>query len=585
MKARLTQVFSLALVLVMLVAMLASCGGDGDHTHTYADAWSKDNTNHWHAATCEHASEVKDKAAHTFAGGVCSVCGMADPGTGGSTDGGDSSTANWWDDVDFDGQTLTIQLSDDVADPELPAIKEYIQGPDKQSGSDTGVDKVKNAIYLRNNRVKGKKNGINVKLEYKYTQCTAADRWSQVRSVIVNAERNYASSDKADLYIDLMYDMVGAACEKGVFDNLLKYTKEDSGVSGWEGGYFELESYNGYNTALMEDMAMTADRQVLLASDYFLDVIRAMLLMPFNLSMYADLMPDDADAAGLYEIATSGQWTWDKLMSFKNVASNTGAATIDDEKLLMVVANGGMMASGILYSTSYQTYMEKATGGYTLKPTCSQVVELFAKAGELAKSQGVVVLSGESAAVTQANQKFTSGGALFATVNMLGILEENDFQEMGQGKLSVMPVPKLNDGADYSTLTNSRARVGALSYHSTNQKAMSAYIQLSTELSEETKSLYFNNAMGGKYLAGAGAGEVLNMIYNNLGNSKNAIIENLILARDWNIGKDNCWAQLIKKDGMTGNATNISSKYSSCISAKQTILDTAVAAWADAGTE
>ena len=36
------------------------------HTHTYSDIWSKDNDYHWHAATCEHTAEVKDKAAHDW---------------------------------------------------------------------------------------------------------------------------------------------------------------------------------------------------------------------------------------------------------------------------------------------------------------------------------------------------------------------------------------------------------------------------------------------------------------------------------------------------------------------------------------
>ncbi len=36
------------------------------HTHTYATEWSTDANHHWHAATCGHADEVKDKASHTF---------------------------------------------------------------------------------------------------------------------------------------------------------------------------------------------------------------------------------------------------------------------------------------------------------------------------------------------------------------------------------------------------------------------------------------------------------------------------------------------------------------------------------------
>ena len=36
------------------------------HTHKFATEWTKDETNHWHAATCEHAEEVSGKTAHTF---------------------------------------------------------------------------------------------------------------------------------------------------------------------------------------------------------------------------------------------------------------------------------------------------------------------------------------------------------------------------------------------------------------------------------------------------------------------------------------------------------------------------------------
>lgn len=36
------------------------------HVHTFSNEWSKDETYHWHAATCEHTSEVKDKSEHIF---------------------------------------------------------------------------------------------------------------------------------------------------------------------------------------------------------------------------------------------------------------------------------------------------------------------------------------------------------------------------------------------------------------------------------------------------------------------------------------------------------------------------------------
>ena len=550
MKSRLTKVLCLMLVLVMVFAMAVACGKKDD---------SKPNN------------------------GNNSGNNGGNGGNGGTTNPGETTETKWYDSVDFGQKMLTIQLSNDAADPELPADVAYIQGPDKISET-TGVDKVKNLVKERNRNVESKKNGINVKIDYKYTLVEGySDRWSHVSSVIAQAERNYSNSNKADLYIDLMYDMLGAACEKAVFDNILKYTKTDSGVAGWVGGYFDIESYNGYNTALMSDMTLTEDRQVLIASDYFLDVLRAMLVLPFNLSMYTEYATDDADAAKLYQMVLDGKWTWDQLLSYNGVASSAGSATIDDSRILMAIANGGMMATGFLYSTDYTIYKQDGDK-YTLKTTCSELQQLFSKAGTLSGVRGIVMLPGESAAVGESNRKFTSGEALFATVNMLGILETADFQGMAQGSLSILPVPKLNENREYSTLTNSRARVGALSYHSTNQAAMSAYIQLSTEESGTVKDTYFDDAILGKYLAGSGASNILNMIYNRLGNAKNAIIENLILNRDWTIGKDNCWAQLIKQGNMT-QYQNISSMMAACVGAKQEVLNKVVEAWKTADVD
>lgn len=43
--------------------------------HVFDTAWSYDIEGHFHAATCGHAAE-SGRAAHSFEGGVCTVCGM-----------------------------------------------------------------------------------------------------------------------------------------------------------------------------------------------------------------------------------------------------------------------------------------------------------------------------------------------------------------------------------------------------------------------------------------------------------------------------------------------------------------------------
>ncbi len=53
-----------------------ACGDNGGHEHTYAEDWTSDENNHWHAPTCGHQVPGSDKAAHvdTDADGKCDVC-------------------------------------------------------------------------------------------------------------------------------------------------------------------------------------------------------------------------------------------------------------------------------------------------------------------------------------------------------------------------------------------------------------------------------------------------------------------------------------------------------------------------------
>ncbi|MCM1335933.1 MAG: hypothetical protein NC237_12910, partial [Eubacterium sp.] len=49
---------------------LVADGSEEEHTHTFSSEWTSDDTNHWHAATCEHTDEIADQAAHVWNDGV-----------------------------------------------------------------------------------------------------------------------------------------------------------------------------------------------------------------------------------------------------------------------------------------------------------------------------------------------------------------------------------------------------------------------------------------------------------------------------------------------------------------------------------
>ena len=54
------------LVSISIIGFVGCKDPEPAHEHEFSDSWSKDGTYHWHAATCEHTTEVSEKAEHTF---------------------------------------------------------------------------------------------------------------------------------------------------------------------------------------------------------------------------------------------------------------------------------------------------------------------------------------------------------------------------------------------------------------------------------------------------------------------------------------------------------------------------------------
>ncbi len=81
----------LSLLLALICTLGFSFGftacdnGAEEHTHTYETGWTRDDTSHWHKATCGHMGEISEEAAHSYNSGwkkdeishwlECEVCG------------------------------------------------------------------------------------------------------------------------------------------------------------------------------------------------------------------------------------------------------------------------------------------------------------------------------------------------------------------------------------------------------------------------------------------------------------------------------------------------------------------------------
>ncbi len=478
--------------------------------------------------------------------------------------------SGWWNNVDFsvDGEpaTLTIQLSN-LNDNELQPGTLYMKGPEALSGGTSSLEKVQNLVKQRNDSAQEE---LGISLMYGY----CSEDWSKVASYIVDLESNNRGYD---MYCDMMYDLVGASLTAGTFANLYKYMMDD------KTGYFDFSSEFGYYEDLMEDMSLSYDKMYLIAGDYYMDVLRAMIVMPFNMEMYVDLVDqDDEDCQELYDLVDSGKWTWDELTNMSFIYSG-GNETIESTDLLMALSVSGLSSNGMLYSTAFTNYKVKEVGGqtvYTLDTTCYAVNELFQKIASVSTWNGVLCdasVQGDVAGVLQVKEIFTAGRALFAGPQMLGVIEEEDFQNMEA--LSILPVPKVSTSYDYNTTVNTRARVGALGYHSSNGKMASAFIQYAHENSEKIIDEYFNGAMGGKYLSGSGAGVMLDLIYENLGDGKSSILDHVIDFRSGAGVYEYTLTKMLRGENFTAYESTIGGVYSTAAQRKQETLNKIMEDW------
>ncbi len=488
-------------------------------------------------------------------------------------------TTNWYDSIKFPtGTTITIQLSE-YDDPELAnGHRKYMQGPADyfDIAGDGGFEAVQNEVLRRNDDTKLK---LGLDVNYVYIN---SDWGAGIVDDIAGAEAA-GVGNTPDVYSDQMYDMAYLSIQHGIFSNILKYTQTNrQNVKGWKegAGYFHISTTNGYNVQLMDDMALTKDKQFLIASDYFVDVMRAMLVMPFNLKMYeGEVDSSETAAADLYQLVKDGKWTWDVLLSYgEAVYDGSGKANKDSEMMLMPLSIGGLPAVGFVYSSALVNF-EYKNGEYTLKESDSEIVKAFESAAKVARHTAVACdddLKGNAPAVKKCKEIFTSGRALFAGPQMLGAVEETNFMTME--KLSILPVPKNNTRSTYNTTINTRARVGAISFHSPLKKQASAWVQLSTENSDVVKKEYFDKAMNSKYLAGSGANEMLDLIYKNVGSNKSMILDHLILHKNGDM-EQHTWTSMIQAGNYQGHETDIGGVYSSAVQAKQSVLDDILQLW------
>jgi hypothetical protein len=408
--------------------------------------------------------------------------------------------------------TLTFEMTDHSNGQELPSgCKNWMAGESTGTASMTET-----AVKERNAEAYAT---TKLTVEYKYLPDNDPNySWSK------NYTRIYEDKAKgiySDMYCNFVYDLIGASLQ-GCFANLktLNYSN-----------YFEFAGDDDYGTTIgdstgymyeyMTSLSIDEKKMYLLASDYFIDLIRAYYCVPVNIAMLNDLAADDILGLGRANTVTDfaqavedGKWTYDLLMQYCAKFQNS---SVNSDKKGFAIAQHSLSSAGLLYTSSVRLFTDerKVPGNsfvangtnspYSYADT-NDTLYAFAEAlEELVTSAGVVRFTksdntGLGSNLLYIREQFTNHRVLFGGVILLGSLEYQNYQEMktgdGEGFL-VVPVPlytEYNEATNdvYSTQVHNVGRIGAISVLTEKFTECSAFLNYQSVRSRNVRDTYYN---------------------------------------------------------------------------------------------
>lgn len=468
---------------------------------------------------------------------------------------------------------------------------QYIKGPDAIEEGVTST--IQQMVYKRNEKAKDL---LGLTIEY----ATMDKDWNQQCDEIVTLVQGNAV-DAPDLFINMVFDLNIALKTQGVFRD----------IKDLPGAYFDFDSDKGWMTSWMESYSFTGDRAYILASDYFLDVMRAMGVLPFNMDLMnersadlastileeGDTLATDEDLSSrFFDYVDRGFWTWDTLSKLCAAvwqdADGSGGNTVKDTLGIMTDRYSGMPAALILFSTG-ETLTETTTDDsgrvdIQLKQDAESVGAIFDAVKSVFNGPGSFVTAGGAGGATEDNPglaysqiKFSENTLLFAGPTLLGALENDTFQQMTY-TYSVVPMPKADVNKDYNTIVHNTADVGAINVKTAPQKAIaiSAFLQHCTENSGNIREEFLQIVT--KYRTttyNQGTSRMLDLIYDSLANSRDKAIEDASMrksgARFHGVMKDN---------GFIWGSADIVSWYESNRADKQAKIEELLNIWYDLPT-
>ena len=455
---------------------------------------------------------------------------------------------------------MQLNLSDNKQELSSELVR-YVQGASTYSSN---VDK---AVRVRNIAAS---NETKVNVNYKYWDNVEENVWGKTIEHIEQMINSTTLAEKPDVYSTFIYDLVGASV-KGYFANL-KGTSRGTGELGglnyfefvyderaYEAAYQKTGEDRGFMYEWMESVTLDPNnRMYVLASDYYIDMVRAFFMIPVNVSMIEDYVEDitgDRNEDGEFTIddfyaqVKAGEWTYDLMMEYSALAytPDTDGQTgkwLGDNQLGFAMADGGVACSGIIYTSSVEVINKKWDTAandwvYSYSQSNPDLETLVSRIDTLLSSEGVVLVKeakqfGESHLIAIRN-RFADGAVLFGDIMMVGALEFSQYQDMGENAFGVVPVPIYReDNFDengnqidrYLTQIHNVGRPGAIAKNTNKFVECTAFLNYqSTNSSEILNNYYTYNLCYGAAGGSAGTVEMLEYLRENVRTSFDMVME------------------------------------------------------------
>ncbi|MBR6053163.1 MAG: hypothetical protein IKP55_05225 [Clostridia bacterium] len=576
------RIICLLLVLVMTALALASCGKSKDAATTTAKETAQETT--------ASATAGQETAEATTATPTTVPVTTADPFVAIGEEVRALSAPN---------RNIKIQLSAFGNAEKVSKNDKYVAGPDAVEEGETPEIQV---MVFERNRAANELLGTTVAYSY-WSDLGWDAQWGRIETLVKGQD-----PDAPDVFVDMIFDL-GVATTKGLFKD----------VWSIPGSYFDFDAA-GWMGEWMESMSLSGDRAYIMAGDYFLDVMRAMGVLPFNMTMMdanADLLaaailpenetlaPGEELSARFFDFVEEGKWTWDTLTKLSAAiwrdVDNSGDDTIGDRLGFLGSGRTNMSSSLYLYSNSDDLFdvvehIEDPSSEYNGKrwiyyPDDPGVLgDIFDAIYALFDGKGTMAPNypNEGATILEPGLayhwiKFGEGGetgTLFAGCCVLGALEDEAFQNMTD-LYSVVPIPKLRAEGEYNTVIHNVGDAGAMNVnaHPDKAKAVSAFLQYCTVHSGEIREEFLQIVT--KYrttVYNQGTDRMFDIIYSRIVDGRDKSIEDMMRKGDGTSGKR--WHVLIMQGNeYTHDSSFLASEYAAAKSAKQAYLDDLLAIW------